>query len=88
MGSSTDERGRLYLPKHVRERYGEEYRIVELPDHVALLPVDDDPMTGLEAAVGDGFDDVDRADAAARAVRNAKAEAEAERAERERRSEE
>ena len=88
MGSSTDERGRLYLPKHVRERYGEEYRIVELPDHVALLPVDEDPMAGLEAAVGDGFDDVDRADASARAVRNAKAEVEAERAERERRSEE
>ena len=56
MSSSTDDRGRLYLPKGVRERFGERYRIVELPSHVALFPVDDDPLTGIQEAVGDAFE--------------------------------
>jgi bifunctional DNA-binding transcriptional regulator/antitoxin component of YhaV-PrlF toxin-antitoxin module len=59
MSKSTDERGRLYLPKDVRERFGDRYRIVELPTHVALFPVDDDPVAGLQAAVGDAFEGVD-----------------------------
>ena len=53
MSKSTDERGRLYLPKDVRERFGEEYRVVELPDYVALFPVADDPLAAAEEAVGD-----------------------------------
>ena len=59
MSKSTDERGRLYLPKGVRDRFGDRYRIVELPGHVALVPVDDDPISGLRAAVGDAFEDAD-----------------------------
>jgi len=59
MSKSLDERGRLYLPKEVRERFGEQYRIVELPSHVALFPVDDDPLDGIRAAVGDAFEDGD-----------------------------
>jgi len=59
MSKSTDERGRLYLPKGVRDRFGDRYRIVELPSHVALVPVDDDPLAGLRAAVGDVFEDAD-----------------------------
>jgi bifunctional DNA-binding transcriptional regulator/antitoxin component of YhaV-PrlF toxin-antitoxin module len=55
MSKSTDERGRIYLPKDVRERFGDQYRIVELPSHVALFPVDEDPLDGLRAAVGDAF---------------------------------
>ncbi|QLH84674.1 AbrB/MazE/SpoVT family DNA-binding domain-containing protein [Halosimplex pelagicum] len=55
MSKSTDERGRIYLPKEVRERFGDQYRIVELPSHVALFPVDEDPLDGLRAAVGDAF---------------------------------
>ena len=55
MSTSTDERGRIYLPKDVRERFGDRYRIVELPSHVALFPVDEDPLEGLRAAVGDAF---------------------------------
>jgi bifunctional DNA-binding transcriptional regulator/antitoxin component of YhaV-PrlF toxin-antitoxin module len=77
MSKSTDERGRLYLPKDVRDRFGERYRIVELPSHVALFPVDDDPMEGLRTAVGDAFegDDADQLKtdarrAVAREVRN------------------
>jgi bifunctional DNA-binding transcriptional regulator/antitoxin component of YhaV-PrlF toxin-antitoxin module len=55
MSKSTDERGRIYLPKDVRERFGDQYRIVELPSHVALFPVDEDPLAGLREAVGDAF---------------------------------
>jgi len=56
MSTSTDERGRIYLPKELRERFGDEYRIVELPSHVALFPVDEDPLDGLRDAVGDAFE--------------------------------
>jgi bifunctional DNA-binding transcriptional regulator/antitoxin component of YhaV-PrlF toxin-antitoxin module len=59
MPKSTDERGRIYLPKGVRERFGDRYRIVELPNHVALFPVDEDPLEGLRSAVGDAFDATD-----------------------------
>ena len=59
MSKSTDERGRIYLPKDVRERFGDQYRIVELPSHVALFPVDEDPLDGLREAVGDAFDGTD-----------------------------
>jgi bifunctional DNA-binding transcriptional regulator/antitoxin component of YhaV-PrlF toxin-antitoxin module len=66
MSKSTDERGRIYLPKNVRERFGDRYRIVELPSHVALFPVDEDPLEGLRDAVGDVFEDGDDLTAEAR----------------------
>jgi hypothetical protein len=47
--------GRIYLLKDIRERFGEQYRIVGLPTHVALFPVDENPVAGLRAAVGDAF---------------------------------
>ena len=56
MSKSTDERGRLYLPKDVRERFGEEYRVVELPNYVALFPVAEDPLAAVEEAVGDSLE--------------------------------
>jgi len=59
MSKTTDERGRIYLPKDVRERFGERYRIVELPGHVALFPVDEDPLVGIRDAVGDAFEGED-----------------------------
>lgn len=80
MSKSTDERGRIYLPKNVREQFGEQYRIVELPSHVALFPVDDDPLEGLRDAVGDAFegDDADqlKADARRRITEDVQAEVE------------
>lgn len=59
VSKSTDERGRLYLPAAVRERYGDRYRIVELPSHVALFPVHQEPLEGLRDAVGDALDGAD-----------------------------
>jgi hypothetical protein len=57
MTTETDERGRLYLSKDIRERYGETFHVVEYSDHIELVPVDDDPLDGLRAAVGDAFED-------------------------------
>lgn len=66
---SVDDQGRIYFPKDVRERFGDRYRIVELPTHVALFPVDDDPLEGFREAVGDAFegDDLDDLKSNARA---------------------
>jgi len=88
MGSTTDERGRIYLPKDVRERYGEHYRIVELPTHVVLLPVDDDPLEGVREAVGDAFEGKGREKLKAEALAGAKAETEDELEERKQRRKE
>jgi hypothetical protein len=52
MAKSTDERGRIYLPKEIRERYGTDYRVVELPTYVALLPIAEDPLAAVQEAVG------------------------------------
>lgn len=43
----TDERGRLYLPKDTREKYGEKYLEVELDDGIKLIPVPEDPVEDL-----------------------------------------
>lgn len=79
MSKSTDDRGRIYIPKEIRERFGDQYRIVELPSHVALFPVDEDPMEGLRAAVGDAFEgkDVDELKADARDATSKEVEDEA-----------
>lgn len=53
---ALDDRGRLTLPKEVRERYGERYHIVQLSDGIKLVPVADDPIEALR----DEFADVDR----------------------------
>ena len=45
--ASLDDRGRLTLPKAVRERYGERYYIVQLHDGINLVPVSDDPLEAL-----------------------------------------
>jgi bifunctional DNA-binding transcriptional regulator/antitoxin component of YhaV-PrlF toxin-antitoxin module len=36
---TLDGRGRLTLPKEVRERYGDHYRIIQLHDGIKLVPV-------------------------------------------------
>lgn len=54
--ATLDDRGRLTLPKEIRERYGDHYYIVELGDGVKLVPVEDDPL----AALQDEFADIDK----------------------------
>lgn len=67
--SKADKRGRIYLPKEIREKHGRKYRIVDLPSHVALFPVAEDPLAAIEAEVGDALaeTDVDELEAEARA---------------------
>ena len=54
--ATLDDRGRLTLPKDVRERYGDHYRIVQLYDGIKLVPVADDPLEALR----DEFSDVEK----------------------------
>jgi bifunctional DNA-binding transcriptional regulator/antitoxin component of YhaV-PrlF toxin-antitoxin module len=54
--ATLDDRGRLTLPKELRERYGDRYHIVELHDGIKLVPVAEDPL----AALRDEFADVDK----------------------------
>jgi len=79
MGTNTDDRGRIYLPKDVRERFGERYRIVELPSHVALLPVAEDPLAAVEDAVGDSLEGTPSDELKQEARRKAREEIDAER---------
>jgi bifunctional DNA-binding transcriptional regulator/antitoxin component of YhaV-PrlF toxin-antitoxin module len=47
--ATLDGRGRLTLPKEVRERYGDHYHIVQLHDSIKLIPVEDDPLAALRS---------------------------------------
>lgn len=53
---TADDRGRIVIPREIREKYGDRYRVVELPDRIELVPVADDPVEGLRDAVGDAFE--------------------------------
>lgn len=66
---TIDRGGRIELPDDVREAFGDEFRAVPLPGRVVLLPVDDDPLAGLRAAVGDAFEGRDRSELEAEALR-------------------
>ena len=49
----TDERGRVTIPKEVRDRYGEKFRLVELDSGIKLVPIPDNPLEELRAAASD-----------------------------------
>ena len=53
MSTETDGHGRLYLPKRLREKYGEKYHIVEYEDRFELIPVAEDPLAAVREAAGD-----------------------------------
>ncbi|MFP8954626.1 AbrB/MazE/SpoVT family DNA-binding domain-containing protein (plasmid) [Natrialbaceae archaeon A-arb3/5] len=78
MTVETDDRGRLYLSKDVRKRYGEKFHVVEYSDHIELIPIDEDPLDGLREAVGDAFEDTSvdelRAEARQKVKEKAKAD--------------
>ncbi|WP_135852739.1 AbrB/MazE/SpoVT family DNA-binding domain-containing protein [Halorussus salinus] len=53
MSTETDGQGRIYLPKAVREKYGDKYHIVEYDDRIELVPVADDPLAAVREAAGE-----------------------------------
>lgn len=46
MRVSTDD-GRIYLPKSLREEFGEEFELIDRGDRLVLVPVPDDPLEAL-----------------------------------------
>jgi bifunctional DNA-binding transcriptional regulator/antitoxin component of YhaV-PrlF toxin-antitoxin module len=51
--ATLDGRGRLTLPKEIRERYGERYHIVQLHDGIKLIPIEEDPLDALRSEFAD-----------------------------------
>ena len=49
----ADDRGRVTIPKEVRDRYGDQYRLVELDSGIKLMSIPDDPLAELRAAATD-----------------------------------
>lgn len=39
--------GRIYLPKGLREDFGEEFELIDRGDRLVLVPVPDDPLETL-----------------------------------------
>ncbi|WP_255168714.1 AbrB/MazE/SpoVT family DNA-binding domain-containing protein [Natrononativus amylolyticus] len=52
----ADDRGRIVIPYEIREELGDRYRVVKLRDRIELIPLEDDPVEGLRAAVGGAFE--------------------------------
>lgn len=51
--TTLDDRGRLTIPKEIRERYGERYYIVQVHDSIKLIPISDDPLAALRSEFAD-----------------------------------
>jgi bifunctional DNA-binding transcriptional regulator/antitoxin component of YhaV-PrlF toxin-antitoxin module len=58
----TDEQGRVTIPKEMRDRYGERFRLVELDSCIKLVPIPDDPLEELRAAASDDLREASLAD--------------------------
>lgn len=52
MATSTDN-GRIYLPKDMREKFGDKFHIVDRGDKIVLIPVSDNPVEALRDEIGD-----------------------------------
>jgi len=50
---TLDDRGRLTVPKELREEYGDRYRLVELHDGLKLVPLEADPLEALREEFAD-----------------------------------
>lgn len=59
MTTETDDRGRIYLSKDLRDRHGERFRVVDLPNRIVLVPVDDEPLQTVRGSVGPALEGKD-----------------------------
>lgn len=64
---TLDDRGRVTIPKEIRERFGDRYQLVQLQDSVKLIPVDEDPLAALRAEFADTDTSVEELQRSARA---------------------
>ncbi|WEL24016.1 AbrB/MazE/SpoVT family DNA-binding domain-containing protein [Candidatus Nanohalovita haloferacivicina] len=53
---TTADNGRVYIPKDLREKFGEKFHIVERDDGIVLVPVSDNPLETLR----EEFEGVDK----------------------------
>lgn len=60
--AEVDDRGRIYVPKKIREEFGRKFRIVELENSVKLIPISENPLEGLKKAVEAGEIEIDQVD--------------------------
>lgn len=47
------EDGRIYLPKHFREKFGSSFELVDRGDRLVLVPVASDPLEALREEARD-----------------------------------
>jgi len=57
--------GRIYLPKSLRERFGDRFEFVERDERLLLIPVADDPLAALREEFRDVEADAEELAAAA-----------------------
>jgi bifunctional DNA-binding transcriptional regulator/antitoxin component of YhaV-PrlF toxin-antitoxin module len=71
----ADDRGRVTIPEEVRDRYGDQYRLVELDSGIKLVPIPDDPLADLRAAATDELREASLSDLGAAASEAAREQA-------------
>ncbi|MFB6100840.1 MAG: AbrB/MazE/SpoVT family DNA-binding domain-containing protein [Candidatus Nanohalobium sp.] len=42
--ASVDEQGRVYIPKDIRDQYGDKFRIIDTKDGLVFMPLPEDPL--------------------------------------------
>lgn len=42
--ASVDDQGRVYIPKNLRERYGDDFRIIDTKDGLLFMPLPENPL--------------------------------------------
>jgi AbrB family looped-hinge helix DNA binding protein len=69
----VDSRGRVYIPKDIRERYGEKFKVIELESGIKLIPLDENPVEGLKESMK-GAEDIEPGNLGEEAVQKAREE--------------
>lgn len=63
---TLDEKGRLTIPRNLRERHGGHYYVVDRHDGIKLVPIAEDPLAALRDEFSDSEKTVEELRAAGR----------------------